>query len=319
MNILITGGSGMIGHAVIEELSKYSEYTLHYPTHKECDLNNYQSTKNLFDNIQPDYVIHLAAIVGGLFRNMNEMTKMFEQNTNINLNVLKCANESPTVKKCFSMLSTCIFPNNEDNHLGEILNENSLHLGPPHNSNYGYAYAKRLIEIQSRIYNESSQTNSNKFICLCPTNVYGEYDNFNLETSHVIPALIKKCYDAKRSKTKFLINGTGAPLRQYIYSKDIAKIISHLINISNDNNTNNIPPIVILSPPANKEISIKDVVDIICDIFNYHNIEYDNIEYNNGQFKKTVSNNVLQSIYPYNLTLLKDGLKNVIEWYIKNY
>ena len=119
---------------------------------KDGDLTNYNETKNIFNKHKPDYVIHLAAYVGGLFRNMNNITDMIEKNLLINLNVLKCCHEFK-VKKVINCLSTCIFPDKTT----YPINESMLHNGPPHNSNYGYA--KRMLEIQSRAYNESFEDN----------------------------------------------------------------------------------------------------------------------------------------------------------------
>ena len=109
-----------------------------------------------------------------------------------------------------------------------------LHDGAPHESNYPYAYAKRLLEITSRAYNEN-YPNGCKFICVIPTNIYGEHDNFSLEDGHVIPSLIHRCYLAKKDNKSFVIKGTGKPLRQFIYSKDLAKLILWVMENYNDN------------------------------------------------------------------------------------
>ena len=156
-------------------------------------------------------MLYMAACVGGLFKNMNNKVDMLEKNISINYNVIKCCHDFK-VKKCISCLSTCIFPNDTS----YPINENMLHNGPPHESNYTYSYAKRFLEIHSRAYRD--QYNDN-FISIIPTNIYGPNDNFNLEDSHVIPGLIHNCYLSKQNNKDFIVRGTGRPLRQiYIFN-----------------------------------------------------------------------------------------------------
>ena len=128
----------------------------------------------------------------------------------MNDNVLSCSHKYG-IKKVVSCLSTCIFPDKTT----YPINETMLHNGPPHLSNDAYAYSKRMLEVQSKAYQEQYGDN---FICVIPTNIYGENDNYNLENAHVIPALIHKCYNAKKNNKKFIVCGTGSPLRQFIYS-----------------------------------------------------------------------------------------------------
>ena len=216
MKLLITGGNGLVGKA-IQDVLKNSDYTLLIPSSRECNLENEYETQDYFEKNSPDLVIHLAANVGGLYKNMNEKVQMLERNVKINMNVLKCAHEFG-VKKLISCLSTCIFPNKTT----YPIHEKMLHDGPPHCSNDAYAYAKRLLEIQSQAYNQQYGTN---FVCVIPTNIYGPHDNFSLQDGHVIPSLIHKCFLAKQKGEPFVIRGTGKPLRQFIYSADLAKLI----------------------------------------------------------------------------------------------
>ena len=231
---------------------------------------------------------------------------MLEKNLKINLNVLKCCHKF-NVKKVVSCLSTCIFPDK----IKYPIKEDELHNGPPHISNDAYSYAKRLLDIQSKAYREQYNCN---YICIIPCNIYGEYDNYSLEDGHVIPSLIHKCYKCKKEGKKFEIRGTGKPLRQFIYSKDLAYFIlwSLFIYKKKDN--------LILSVGEEDEISIKDVGEAIAKNFDYEkNIVY-NSKYSDGQFKKTVSNNNLIKEYGnYKFTSFKVGIKKVIEWFKKNY
>ena len=198
----------------------------------------------MFEKYKPNYVIHLAACVGGLYKNMNNKVKMLEDNLMINYNVIKCAHDY-NVEKLISCLSTCIFPDK----VSYPIVESMLHEGPPHFSNDSYAYAKRMLEIHTKAYRENY---GDKFMCIIPTNIYGPHDNFHLEDAHVIPMLIHKCYLSKQNNINFIIRGTGKPLRQFIYSEDLAKMI--LTILFKSNNLDNI----ILSVPESQEISIEN-------------------------------------------------------------
>ena len=191
MIILVTGGTGLVGQAIQKIKNSYSEYSFYFLGSQDADLTSYLETRKIFEKVSPQYVIHLAACVGGLFKNMNYKVDMYEKNILINFNVLKVCHELK-VSKVVSCLSTCIFPDKTS----YPINENMLHDGPPHDSNDAYAYAKRMLEIQSKAYQQ--QYNDN-FICVIPTNIYGEHDNYSLEDGHVIPSLIHRCYLAKKN------------------------------------------------------------------------------------------------------------------------
>ena len=223
----------------------------------------------------------------------------------INHNVLKCSHIY-NVKKVVSCLSTCIFPDKTT----YPINEDMLHDGPPHKSNDAYAYAKRLLEIQSKSYQE--QYNKN-FICVIPTNIYGPNDNFSLEDGHCIPSLIHRCYIAKKENKPFKVLGTGKPLRQFIYSKDLAELIIWVLEKYDNKDS------IILSVNEDDEVSINDVVKEISKYFNYSNIKYDT-SFSDGQYKKTAANSKLRQLYRnYNFTKIDDGIKNTVKWFIKNY
>ena len=154
MNILITGGSGLVGRALQEIQKDYNQHRFYFLSSQDVDLTNYQQSKEVFSKINPQMVIHLAACVGGLFKNMNYKVDMFEKNMLINLNVLKICHDLG-VSKVVSCLSTCIFPDKTS----YPINEDMLHQGPPHESNDAYAYAKRMLEIQSMAYQQQYQDN----------------------------------------------------------------------------------------------------------------------------------------------------------------
>jgi GDP-L-fucose synthase len=272
---------------------------------KDCDLTNYQQTYDYFNFHKPKYVIHLAAKVGGLFRNMTQKVEMFLDNIAINNNVLRICHEL-NVEKVVSCLSTCIFPDKTT----YPINETMLHDGAPHSSNDAYAYAKRMIEVLSKAYNEQYGHN---FICVVPTNIYGLHDNFNLQDSHVIPGLIHKCYLAKTKNEPFVVAGTGEPLRQFIHSDDLGKLILWSLFDYDLKET------IILSPSEDSEVSIKYIACKIAELFTYNNIVFDSTK-SDGQFKKTADNSKLLSCNNgCKFTNIDDGLLQTVTWFEDNY
>lgn len=303
--ILVTGGSGLLGTA-IKRIDLNYNYNFIYMSSSDCNLENYLNTLNYFKKCMPDYVIHLAANVGGLFKNLNNKVDMLEKNILINSNVLKASHEVG-VKKLIACLSTCIFP---DKTLYPI-DETMLHNGPPHFSNDAYAYAKRLLETQCKAYQEQYSDN---FICIIPTNIYGPYDNFHLEDSHVIPGLIHKCFLAKKESRPFIVSGSGKPLRQFIYSHDLAKLILWIL----ENYTYKEP--IILSVDEKDEVSIEDVSKMIAKKMDYsENIVFD-ISKPDGQYKKTADNsNLMKLIKDFKFTNIELGINETVEWFQNNY
>ena len=302
MKILITGGTGLVGKAIEEVVSNDNENNYYYISSKMCDLTNINETRKCFSKYNPDSVIHLAAYVGGLFRNLNEKIKMYEINTLINYNVLKICDEL-NINRVVSCLSTCIFPDKTT----YPINEEMLHDGPPHNSNDAYAYSKRMLEVHSRMYYENKNRIYN---CIIPTNIYGKHDNFSLDDGHVIPALIHKCYLAKKNNLPFIVKGSGIPMRQFIYSEDLAKLIIYVLN----NYTEKEP--IILSVSEKDEISISDVAYTIADCFDYkQHLKFD-CDYSDGQFKKTADNSKLMKMKDdFTFTTFNEGVSKTISWF----
>jgi GDP-L-fucose synthase len=300
--VLVTGGSGLVGYG----LKLFAKSNWIFLSSKDCDLSNYDETNRLFAKHRPNKVIHLAACVGGLYKNMNYKVDMLEKNLLINYNVLKLSHKYK-VKKVVSCLSTCIFPDK----IAYPIDESSLHDGPPHTSNDAYAYAKRMLEIHSKAYQE--QYNDN-FVCVIPTNIYGPNDNFHLEDGHVIPALIHRCYLAKRNDEDFTVRGTGSPLRQFIHTSDLAKLIIWTLEEYDEKTP------IILSVDEDYEISIGDIAKLIAKKYDYsHRLIFDS-SYSDGQFKKTASNKKLRSYVPdHQFTKIEEGINNTIDWFIENY
>merc|ERR1711998_465559 len=192
--IIVTGGTGLVGKGIEAALAKEgvpeNEQWV-FLSSKDGDLSDPVATRAIFEKYQPKYVIHLAALVGGLFRNMKYKVEFWRKNVAINDNILDCSREFK-VTKVVSCLSTCIFPDKTSYPIDETM----IHNGPPHPSNEGYAYAKRMIDVQNRCYKEQYGCN---FTSVIPTNIFGPHDNFNIEDGHVLPGLIHKCYTAKQT------------------------------------------------------------------------------------------------------------------------
>ena len=236
---------------------------------------------------------------------MRDNLDMFQKNIKINMNVLKACHDN-NINTCIVVLSSCIFP---ENPLRFPMEENTLHNGKPHNSNKGYAYAKRMMQVECEMYNEQYNRN---YICLAPVNLYGPFDNYSLTDGHVIPMLIHKFYN-----NNFEIYGSGIAKRQFLYAPDFAKII--LLTLSLE-----ITDKMIICC-NDEEHSINDLITIICQnfILNYYkinpNIKFNN-NYSDGIIKKTVSNEYFKTIFPnFHFTSLKDGIFETIKWFINNY
>ena len=303
MKILVTGGNGLVGSA-IKSISEKYDYEFIFTSSLQCNLTNFEQTINYFEEIKPDFVIHLAANVGGLFKNQTQKVEMFESNILSNNNVLKASHQIK-VKKLIACLSTCIFPDKTTYPIDETM----LHLGPPHCSNEAYAYAKRMLDVQCKTYREQYGDN---FICIIPTNIYGPNDNFHLYDAHVIPALIHKCYLAIQSNESFVVAGSGKPLRQFIYSKDLAFLIMWVLEKYNDTES------IILS--TTEELSIGDISKIIATKFNYNDKLLFDISKSDGQFKKTTSNKkLIKLINNFEFTKINDGIETTVEWFCQNY
>lgn len=303
IKILVTGASGLVGSALVKvcapDISFISISSL------DADLRNLDQVNTMLSNAKEihgkiDGIIHLAANVGGLFKNMAFPVEMFEDNLLMNTNILKAAHHAD-INNVVMCLSTCIFPDNVDSY---PITSGSLHDGPPHPSNEGYAYAKRMSDVLARAYQKQY---GRRYFCVVPTNIYGPHDNFDLSNAHVIPALIHKCWIAKRDNLPFVVAGDGTPLRQFIYSVDLAKMIVWAYQHYTHTET----PFLICPPDA--EIPISTVVHHIAEAFEYtHAITYD-LSKPNGQYKKTAAS--CECTFG-DFTTFEDGIKQTITWFL---
>ncbi|KAL4111175.1 hypothetical protein PRIC1_002856 [Phytophthora ramorum] len=306
--VLVTGGTGLVGRALqdVVQAEGCAQDQWHFVGSRDADLRDAQQTRDLFERLRPTHVIHLAALVGGLFHNLARKVDFFRENMAINDSVLQSCQQMG-VRKLVSCLSTCVFPAETT----YPLNETMLHNGRPHSSNEGYAMAKRLIDTLNRCYADQFGC---KFTSVIPTNIYGPYDNFNIDNGHVVPGLIHKCYLAKRDSTPLAIWGSGQPLRQFISSHDVARLMLWVLD-----HYDSVEPLI-LSVDEEDEISIGDVAREIAVAMDFKgDIVFDTSKAD-GQFKKTASNAKMRRLLPdFKFTPITDGLREVTAWFEANY
>lgn len=305
--ILVTGGTGLVGkgveHAVSQDRRVDEEWV--FLSSNDCDLTSMQQTMDLFAKHRPTHVIHLAAMVGGLFRNMRHNADFLRVNLQMNDCVLHCCHQYK-VEKLVSCLSTCIFPDKTTYPIDESM----IHDGPPHESNFGYSYAKRMLDVQNHAYRQQYGCN---FTSVIPTNIFGPHDNYNLEDSHVIPALIHKCYLAKRDNTALTVLGSGTPLRQFVYSRDLGKLLVWALRSYEE-----VEPII-LSVGEDDEVSIRDVALAVADAMGVQEVVFDS-SCADGQFKKTASNAKLRCYLPdFKFTPFRTAIQESVDWFVDNF
>ncbi len=295
--ILVTGGSGLVGRCFTgDRFEKISS--------KNGDLRDRGVVSSIIGGSDYEGIIHCAARVGGVQSNMNYPGEFFHDNIMMNTNMIEEARKAG-IKKFIFYSSTCVFPDKVE----YPLTPDKVHLGPPHNSNYAYAYAKRMGQVQVQAYNQQYGLD---YFTVIPSNIYGPGDFYNIEEGHVIPSLIHKMYLAHQNNSDFVVWGSGAPLREFIFSEDIAEITMGLY----DNYKGKDPVIV----SASEEISIKDLVYSIAKIFGFKgNIVFDTSK-PEGQLRKPSDNSVVKSMFPnFKFTPIEEGLERSISWFLENY
>lgn len=290
--VLVTGASGLLGSEIVSESSECLGITS-----SDCNLLN--NSLDSFIREDCDVVIHCASRVGGVKINSERLADFFDDNIKINMNVFDACRRKNV--KLLSVMSTCIYPDAQ--YVKYPLTEDQLHAGPPHDSNFGYAYAKRMIDVQTRAYRKQFGCN---FITAIPNNLYGINDNYDLNTGHVVPSLIRKFYEAKiNGDDEVEIWGSGRPLREFTYAKDAAKILLWLAK-----NYNEESPINIGNP---EQVSIRYLAELVAEEVGYtKNINF-NLSKPEGQYQKPSSNEKMKQIgCDINYTSLKVGLKETI-------
>ena len=300
MKLLVTGGSGMIGQAL-----KSVGCDAIYLSSKDCDLKNLEKTCDIISKHRPTHVIHLAAKVGGVKANSDYPASFYFDNILINTNVLEACRKN-NVDKVLSMLSTCIFPDTTE----YPLTEKQMHSGPPHPSNFAYAHVKRMIDVQSRAYRQQYGCN---YITVVPNNLFGEHDNFDLNNSHVLPAIIRKIHEAKISGTNVVLWGDGSPLREFTYSKDLARELLFVLKNYNDDCPINIG--------NSHEISIKECAINIAQVMGYDGKIMWNTNMPAGQYRKPSDKTKVRSLgwKQTEYTPFKESISKTCNWFTENY
>jgi len=238
----------------------------------------------MFSDTEPDIVVHLAANVGGILKNMNNKVSMYEDNILMNTFVLGEAARSG-VSKIVNILSTCIFPDDPTLELTPDV----IHSGPAHPSNAGYAYAKRMSYFHSQIL-------PTKVVNLIPTNLYGPHDNFSLDSSHVIPALIRKA-----SEGRLEVMGTGKALRQFLHVDDFARVIVWAVEECTESQNG-------LMCAPEEEYSIKTLAVLIGKEFGQNPIFVNGPE---GQMRKYA----VPGDFPRPVISLAEGISSTVKWF----
>ncbi len=267
-----------------------------YISSANCNLTNQEEVESFVKYTKPDIIIHLAAKVGGIMDNIKYPAEYFDENILMNTFILRAA-KNVGVKQFIGVLSTCIYPDKVDLY---PMSEDTIHVGPPAQTNFSYGYAKRCMAVQIDAYNKQYGTNYNYLI---PSNLYGEYDVFNDTSSHFVTALIKKIHNAKiLGENKITLMGTGEPLRQFMYAKDFAYIIKKCVENNIIDNVN---------VACNENLSIRQIAEIAlksCDA-EHLILDFDS-DKPDGQYRKDVSNVKMMSLFPdFKFTSLEDGIR----------
>ena len=294
--VLVTGGSGFIGTA----MKKYKPNWI-YMSSTDCDITDKDRFYDFLMDTKPDAIIHLAARVGGIKDSVNNQAEFLYLNNLININVIHQAYRAG-ITRVMSCLSTCCFPDVCDSY---PMNEGHLMIGEPTETNYGYAYAKRILFLQSKYYSECYGVNYN---CFTPSNIYGPNNSFDNDTSHFISSMIKKFCNSKDGDV-LTFWGTGAPLRQHLYVDDLAEIITLLLPVHHGS----LP--IVVAPDEN--YSIKEHLEI-CKRVKNKDVKIGFNGLLDGQYRKDASNKELKKLIgEYKFTSLEDGLLQTALWYKK--
>lgn len=296
--VLITGGEGLVGSAFPISDDKYNFIHL---TRKDGDLRKEGDVRRIFETYEPNCVIHAAAKVGGIGANLEFPAEQYFDNIMMNTLVIEYSKRF-NVDKLITFGSSCSIDSDLKNYT-----EEDLQKGSPHEFHKYYAYAKRMADVQIEAYNKEFGTN---YCSLILGNIFGEHDNFNLKYGHVIPSLVHKCYLAKRDNIPFKVWGTGSARREFIYSRDIVRVCLSLLE------REILPQRLIVS---NKNMSIKDIVTFISEIFDYYNIEWET-DKPEGQLNRTSNHGLFNKEFPqFQYTDIKTALKNTCTWFSENY
>ena len=303
--VVVTGGSGFLGHFVVQGLREKNCLRIFVPRSQEYDLREKDQVIRLFDQIRPHFVIHLAAVVGGIGANRLHPGKFFYDNAVMGIHTIECARRFG-VEKFVCVGTVCSYPK----FTPVPFKEEDLWNGYPEETNAPYGLAKKKLLVQLEAYRQEYGFNG---IYLVPVNLYGPLDSFNLETCHVIPALIRKCVEAKRSGApRLVVWGTGQATREFLYVEDAAEAI-----VLAAEKYSQLDPINLGS---GQEINIRDLVDLIKDLVGYQGeVVWDKTR-PDGQPRRSLDTTRAVREFGWKArTPFRAGLQRTIEWFVENH
>lgn len=299
--IYVAGHRGLVGSAIVRNLEQKGYTNILKRTHKELDLTSQEQVKAFFEKEKPDYVFLAAAKVGGINANNTYPADFIYENLAIETNVIKAAHDHK-VKKLLFLGSTCIYPKNAPQPIKEAY----LLSGTLEPTNEAYAIAKiaglEMCKFFKRQYHDN-------FISCMPTNLYGPEDNFDLQNSHVLPALIRKFHEAKiQNKSQVEIWGTGTPLREFLYVDDMADACVFLMENYDGEEHVNIG--------TGEELTIRELAETIKAVVGFEGELVFNAEMPDGTPRKLCDVTKLQSLGWKHEVILKDGIRKAYQWYL---
>jgi len=299
--VLITGGAGFLGSFVVEKLRQRGCKDILVPRRKDYDLVEMEAVKRIHKDTQPNMVIHLAARVGGIGANQANPGKFFYDNLMMGAQLMEVGRQAG-VEKFVTISTICAYPK----FTPVPFKEEDLWNGYPEETNAPYGLAKKMLLVQSQAYRQQYGFNS---IVLFPVNLYGPRDNFDLQTSHVIPALIRKCLGAKRRDAPNIeVWGDGSPTREFLYVEDAAEGICLAAERYDSSEPVNLG--------SGMEISIKDLVHTIKRMTGFTGeIIWDTTK-PNGQPRRSLDTSRAEKHFGFRAkTSFEEGLRRTIEWY----
>ncbi|GAB6181522.1 GDP-L-fucose synthase [Desulfotomaculum defluvii] len=299
--IYIAGHRGLVGSAIKRKLEQNGYQRLVYRTSKELDLRNQQAVEDFFQTENPEYVFLAAAKVGGIHANNSYPANFIYDNLIMQTNVIHAAFRHG-VKKLLFLGSSCIYPK----FAPQPMKEDDLLTGILEPTNESYAIAKIAGIKMCQAYNRQYGTN---FICAMPTNLYGPYDNFDLENSHVVPALLRKFHEAKvQIKATVTVWGTGKPKREFLHVNDLADACHFLMQHYQDNEIINIG--------TGKELSIRELAQMVKEVVNYQGEIVFDTSMPDGTPRKLLEVFKINRLGWQSKISLKEGIKQTYQWYI---
>ncbi len=301
--IYVAGHNGMVGSSICRLLKKKGYNNLIFKSHSELDLTNQADVYEFFKNEKPDVVFLAAAKVGGINANMNNHSTFLLENIGIEYNVINAAFEND-VNDLMFLGSSCIYPCKSQ----QPIKEEYLLTGPLEPTNEGYALAKIIGLKACQYLNEQYGTN---YIGVMPTNLYGINDNFDLESSHLVPAIMRKMHEAKvDNKPQVEIWGTGKPYRELLFVEDMADATLFAFENYKGNSFVNVG--------TGEDLTIKQISETIQKIVGYDGELYFNTDKPDGMYRKLLDVTNLKELGWEPKYSLEEGLKITYEWYLNN-